>query len=61
MEYDDPMEEVRRIREELLEMYGGSEGLRKHLAEQRPRWIKEGKKLVTAEEVAALKNSQDND
>jgi hypothetical protein len=58
MEYDDidPMEEVRRTREQLLEMYGGIEGLRKHMAEQRPRWEKEGWKFLSEEEMDALKN-----
>jgi hypothetical protein len=59
MEYeDDPMEEIRRNRDLLLEMYGSMEGVRKHLAEERPKWKKEGWKIVTAEEVAALKNSE---
>jgi hypothetical protein len=60
MEYDDfdPVEEVWRIRKELLEMYGGMEGLHKHMDEQRPRWEKEGWKFMTAEEVVALKKKQ---
>jgi hypothetical protein len=33
----DPVEEVRRNRELLLEMYGGIEGLHKHMDEERPK------------------------
>ncbi len=32
----DPVAEVRRNRELLLEMYGGIEGLLKHMDEERP-------------------------
>jgi hypothetical protein len=39
LEYDeiDSMEEIRRTRKQLLEKYGGMEGLRKHMDEQPPR------------------------
>jgi hypothetical protein len=63
MKYDDinPLEEVRRNRELLLEMYGGIEGLRKHLAEERPKWEKQGWKFLSDEEMAARKKGKDKD
>lgn len=50
--YDPIIAEVRKNRAELLEMYGGFEGLRKHQEEDRPRLEKEGWKFVSVEEVA---------
>jgi hypothetical protein len=52
----DPLEEVRRNRELLLEKYGGLEGLSKHLDEERPKWEKQGWKFLSEEEMAALRN-----
>jgi hypothetical protein len=37
-ELDDPIDEVYRIRMELLDEYGGIEGYSKHLDEVRPKW-----------------------
>jgi hypothetical protein len=45
--------EVRRNRAKLLEMYGGIEGLNKHMEDERPQLIKEGWKFETPEEFAA--------
>jgi hypothetical protein len=63
MEYDDidPMEEVRRNRELLLEMYGGIEGLHKHMDEERPKLEKQGWKFLSDEEMDALRNERDID
>ncbi|MDR0548502.1 MAG: hypothetical protein LBI10_03705 [Deltaproteobacteria bacterium] len=49
----DPVEEVRRNRELLLEMYGGIEGLHKHMDEERPNLEKQGWKFMSDEEMAA--------
>jgi hypothetical protein len=57
---EDPVEEVHRIRAELLEKYGGMKGLHKHMKEDRPRLIAEGWKFLTHEEVAALRNRGNN-
>ncbi|MDR1395755.1 MAG: hypothetical protein LBK52_06270 [Deltaproteobacteria bacterium] len=63
MEYDDldPMEEIRRTREQLLEMYGGMEGLRKHMDEQRPIWEKQGLRFLTQEEIDVLRKRRVTD
>ena len=50
---DDIVDEVYRHRKELLEEYGGIDGLHKHMAEEMPSLIKQGWKFVTVEEVAA--------
>jgi hypothetical protein len=47
---DEIVAEVRRNREKLLEMYGGIDGLHKHMDEERPRLEKEGWKFISAEE-----------
>jgi len=52
--------EVRRNREELLEMYGGIEGYRKHLDEMRPIYEAQGWKYLTPEEVQALRDSSES-
>ncbi|MDR0452430.1 MAG: hypothetical protein LBH15_05255 [Treponema sp.] len=54
--YDPIIAEVRRSREKLLEMYGGIEGLHKHMDDERPELEKEGWNFVTLEEVAALQH-----
>jgi hypothetical protein len=63
MKYDDidPVEEVRRNRELLLEMYGGIEGLHKHMDEERPKLEKQGWKFLSDEEMNALRNRPDKD
>jgi hypothetical protein len=50
---DDIVDEVRRHRKELLEEYGGIDGLHKHMEEELPLLIKQGWKAVSVEEVAA--------
>jgi hypothetical protein len=45
--------EVRRNRAKLLEMYGGIEGLNRHMEDERPQLIREGWKFETPEEFAA--------
>ena len=54
----DPVWEVRRNRELLLEKYGGIEGLHKHMDEERPDLEKQGWKFITAEEILARKSAQ---
>ena len=56
----DPIAEVRRNREMLLEKHGGVEGLRKHMAEQRPLLEKQGWTFVTPEEVRAKRRARDS-
>jgi hypothetical protein len=53
---DEIVNEVRKNRAELLEEYGGIEGLHKHMKEERPILESQGWKFVSAEEVAARKN-----
>jgi hypothetical protein len=55
------VDEVRRNRELLLEKYGGVEGFRKHMAEERPKLEKQGWKLLSDEEMDALRNGRDLD
>jgi hypothetical protein len=43
--------EVRRNREQLLELYGGLEGLRKHQAEERKQLEQQGWHFETPEET----------
>jgi hypothetical protein len=54
--YDPIIAEVRRNREKLLEIYGGIEGLHKHMDDERPQLEKEGWHFASAEEIAALQN-----
>ena len=56
----DPVAEVRRIRENLLEKHGGIEGLHRHMDEQRPILEKQGWKFVTPEEVRAKRRARDS-
>ena len=51
----DPIAEVRRNRELLLEKYGGIDGLLKHMDEERPKLEAQGWKFVSIEEVRAKK------
>ena len=51
----DPIAEVRRNRELLLEKYGGIDGLHKHMDEERPKLEAQGWKFITVEEVLARK------
>ena len=54
----DPVAEVRRNRELLLETYGGIDGLLKHMDGTRPDLEKQGWKFVTIEEVLAKKRAR---
>ena len=47
--HDEIVAEVRRNRAKLLKIYGGIEGLQKHMAEERPQLEKEGWRFVSAE------------
>lgn len=51
----DPVAEVRRNRELLLEKYGGIEGLHKHMDEERPKLEQQGWKFVSVEDIIAKK------
>jgi hypothetical protein len=54
--YDPIIAEVRQNRKNLLEMYGGIEGLHKHQDEERPELEKEGWRFATPEEISALQH-----
>jgi hypothetical protein len=54
----DLVAEVRRNREELLERYGGIEGLHKHMDEERPKLEQAGWKFVSIEEMLAKKREK---
>jgi hypothetical protein len=56
---DEIIAEVRRNRAELLEKYGGIDGLHKHMEEDRPRLEREGWRFVTDEELAELQHRHD--
>jgi hypothetical protein len=56
--HDEIVLEVRCNRTKLLEMYGGIEGLHKHMEEERPRLEKEGWKFVPAEEFGKRNNER---
>ena len=55
---DEVVEEVRNNRAKLLEMYGGIEGLQKHMKEERPQLEKEGWHFVSTE--AFSRHNQNN-
>jgi hypothetical protein len=54
---DEIVAEVRKHRAELLEDYGGIEGLRKHFEEERPRLEREGWQFVDIDEMLRKKHS----
>ncbi|MCL1919231.1 MAG: hypothetical protein FWG14_13225 [Peptococcaceae bacterium] len=54
----DPVAEVRKNRELLLEKYGGIDGLHKHMDEERPELERQGWKFVSVEEVLSKKRGQ---
>ena len=54
----DPVAEVRRNREALLEKYGDIDGLHKHMDEERAELEKQGWKFITLEEVLAKKRER---
>jgi hypothetical protein len=49
----DPIEEVHRIRAELLEKFGGLDGWHKHNLAERPFLEKEGWRFATEEEFSS--------
>jgi hypothetical protein len=51
----DPVAEVRRNRELLLEKYGGIEGLHEHMDNERPNLEAQGWKFISTEEILAKK------
>jgi hypothetical protein len=54
--YDPVIAEVRKNREKLLEMYGGIDGLHKHMDEERPKLEEEGWHFVADEEMNILQS-----
>ncbi|MDR2555881.1 MAG: hypothetical protein LBC64_10710 [Fibromonadaceae bacterium] len=54
--YNDTIEEVYRIRQAILEEYGGMKGWNKHLDEIRPQVEAMGFKFLTEEECKELRN-----
>ena len=55
---NDPIAEVRRNRELLLEEYGGIEGLIRHMEEERPKLEQQGWKFITFEELIEKKRKE---
>jgi hypothetical protein len=53
----DPVAEVRHNRELLLEMYGGIDGLLKHMDEERPVLEAQGWVFTSMEEILSNKSS----
>ena len=57
--YDaDPVAEVRRNREILLEKHGGIGGLHKHMDEERPILEQQGWKFISVDEILMQKHSK---
>jgi hypothetical protein len=52
---NDPVAAVRRNREALLKQYGGIDGLRKHMDEERPELEKQGWRFMSVEDILARK------
>jgi hypothetical protein len=64
--WEDFIAGVRRNKANLLEEYGGIEGLHieglhRHMAEEHPRLEKDGWKFVTLEEVLAKKENNETE
>ena len=57
----DPVAEVRRNRELLLEKYGGIEGLLKHMDEEHPKLEQQGWKFISVEEILAKKYARNSE
>jgi hypothetical protein len=55
-ELEDPIEEVYRIRQEILEEYGGIKEWNKHLDEVRPKYEAMGFRFLTEAECEELKS-----
>lgn len=49
--------EVRQNKAQLIEMYGGITGLRKHQQEERPNLEQKGWKFVSLDEMNAMRNT----
>ena len=56
--HTNPVAEVRRNRELLLEKHGGIAGLHKHMDAEKPMLEKSGWKFVSAREVRAKKQAK---
>ena len=56
----DPVAEVRRNREALLEKHGGIDGLHRHMGEVRPELEKQGWVFMSVEEILARKRARDS-
>jgi hypothetical protein len=54
----DPIIEVRRNRELLLEKYGGIDGLHKHMDEERPILEKQGWTFMSIDEILSKKRER---
>jgi hypothetical protein len=54
----DPVAEVRRNRETLLEKHGGIDGLHRHMDEERPELEKQGWEFISAEAILARKRAR---
>jgi hypothetical protein len=54
----DPVAEVRRSREELLQKYGGIDGLHKYMDEELPELEKQGWRFMPVEEILARKRAR---
>jgi len=55
-ELDDPIEQVYRVRQEILEEYGGIKGWNKHLDEVRPKYEAMGFRTLTEAECEELRS-----
>ena len=55
---NDPIAEVRRNRELLLEEHGGIDGLHRHMELERPKLEQQGWKFATVEEILEKKRSE---
>ena len=55
---NNPVDEVRRNRELLLEKYGGIDGLHKHMDEERPELEKQGWKFMTIDDIISKKYAE---
>jgi len=52
--HDDIITEVRRNRAKLLEMYGGIEGLHKHMKKERPELEKQGWHFISVDDFSKI-------
>ncbi|MDR2490203.1 MAG: hypothetical protein LBD20_02240 [Spirochaetaceae bacterium] len=54
--YDKVLEEVRRNRENLLNVYGGIDGFHEYMRQERPRLEKDGWKFINPDELRERKS-----